>query len=74
MGGRIGRAVFDFRRRPAQALGDLGLYQVFFSQFMLVLPGLTMHKRNALGFRITVNPAAKTASHAHEVCVIQSLL
>ena len=57
-----------------QALRDLGLCQVFFGQLMLTLPCLTMHKRNALGFRIPVKPTAKTARHAHEVCVVQSLL
>ena len=40
---------------------------------MLEFPGLTMHRRNALGFS-HMKPTAKTARHAHEVCVVQSLL
>jgi hypothetical protein len=50
--------------RCAQTLGDLGLRQVVFGQFMLALPDLTIHKRNALGFRISVKPTAKAARHA----------
>ena len=68
------RRLGSTHQNQKQALGDLGLCQVFFGQFMLALPGLTMHKRNALGFRIPMKPAAKAARHAHEVCVVQSVL
>src|SRR5271166_3904743 len=68
----VGRAQAPVNQK--QALGDLGLCQVFFGQFMLTLPGLTMHKGNALSFRIPVKPAAEATRHAHEVCVVQSVV
>jgi hypothetical protein len=67
---RLGSA----HQNQKQALLDLGLCQVFFGQFMLALSGLTMHKRNALGFRISVESTAKAARHAHEVRVVQSVI
>jgi len=57
-----------------QALRNIGLYQVFFGQLMLALPGWTMDNRNAIGFRISVNATAKVARQAHQVCVVQRLL
>jgi hypothetical protein len=68
------RRLGSTHQNQKQALGDLGLCQVFFGQFMLALPGLTMHKRNALGFRIPMNTTAKASRHAHEVCVVQSVV
>ena len=68
------RRLSSAHQNQKQALGDLGLCQVFFGQFMLVLPGVTMQKWNVLGFRIPMNAAAKTARHPHEVSVVQSLL
>jgi hypothetical protein len=57
-----------------QALRDIGLCQVFFGKLMLALPGWTMHKRNAIGFCISVNATAEAARHSHQVCVVQGLL
>src|SRR5262245_34133036 len=49
------RRLSSAHQNQKQALRELGLCQVFFGQFMFALPGLTMHKRNAFGFRISVD-------------------
>ena len=57
-----------------QALGDLGLDQIFFREVVLALPCRTVDHRNFVGFGITANATAEAAGHPHQVGVLQRLV
>lgn len=57
-----------------QALGDLGLGQIFFCEVVFPFPHGAVDDRNIVRFRMAANAATEATRHPHQMNVVQGLV